>query len=70
MTKLEQSKHYWIKDREGGWTIGQYVVLQEPDALDVQVEGFLIIGSLITISPHLPLEIRGPIELDGHYRIR
>jgi hypothetical protein len=66
----EINKHYWLKNAQGAWTIGQLIKLEEPDAIDKEVEGFVIIGSTVTVPVDWPMQIRGPIELDGHYRIR
>lgn len=58
------NEHYWIKNRRGEWTIGQYIVKKEMDAVDIQIEGFVIIGSVVTVPLDWPVEIRGPIELE------
>lgn len=67
--ELEPNNHYWLKNKQGEWTIGQFIVREEPNAVSKKVRGFVIIGSVVTVPPDWPIEIRGPINLDGHYKL-
>lgn len=60
--KLQQNKYYWLKDKYDEWTIGQFIVKKEPDAMDTVIEGFSIIGSTLVAPMSWAIEIKGPIE--------
>ena len=64
MIKPQPNKHYWIKNKRGEWTIGQFVVKDEPDAMDTQIEGFVIIGSTLIAPLAWAVDLKGPIEMN------